>query len=141
MVLVEIDKAKRLLLISAAGHVSSEELKEAASQVRDALLDAGTGVRALTDFRTLESMEASSAVYIAEIMDALANKQVDSVIKIIRDPDKDVGFNILSQFRYTREPPITTVTTLVEALDSLWNGMPGAKSVAEPSLQRAATGA
>ena len=117
MVSVEINGSKRLLVISAAGHVSKEEVKQAAERVRDALHDVAPGLRALADFRGLESMRPSAASYIAEIMDALAEKQVASVIRIIPNPRKDIGLNILSQFRYARELPITTVETLVEALD------------------------
>src|ERR1700758_2129614 len=106
MVLVEIDKSKRLLVLNAAGHVSGEEVKQAANQVRDALRDAGPGVRALTDFRALESMQPSSIAYIAEIMEELAHQRVALVIRIIRDPGDDLPFNILSQFCYSRELPI-----------------------------------
>jgi len=116
---VETDKAKGLLVISVAGHVSEEEVKQAAKQVREALEDVAPGLRALTDFRWLESIRPSAAPHIAEIMDALAEKQVASVIRIIPDPGKDIGMNILSQFHYSRNLPITTVGTLVEALDSL----------------------
>jgi hypothetical protein len=41
------------------------------------------------------------------------------VIRIIPDPGKDIALNILSQFHYARELPVTTVETLVEALDRL----------------------
>src|SRR5207253_465949 len=88
---VETNKAKRLLVISAAGHVSKEEVKHAAEQVREALRDVAPGSRVLTDFRWLESMRPAAAPYIAEIMDALAEKQVASVIRIIPDPGKDIG--------------------------------------------------
>ena len=116
---VETNKAKRLLVISAAGHVSKEEVKHAAEQVREALRDAAPGIRVLTDFRWLESMRPSAAPHIAEIMDALAEKQVASVIRIIPDSGKDIGMNILSHFRCSRELPISTVETLVDALDRL----------------------
>lgn len=119
MVSVETDKSKRLLVVSAAGHVSKEEVRGAAQQVREALQDVAPGLHALTDFRLLESMRPSAAPHIAEIMDALAEKQAASVIRIIPDPGKDVGLNILSQFHYSHELPITTVPTLVEALDRL----------------------
>ena len=39
--------------------------------------------------------------------------------RVVPDPHKDIGLNILSQFHYARELPITTVETLVEALDRL----------------------
>ena len=65
-------------------------------------------------------MGPAAAPYIAEIMDALAEKKVASVIRIIPYPGKDIGMiNILSQFHYSHELPITTVETLVEALDRL----------------------
>jgi hypothetical protein len=117
---VETNKARRLLVVTAAGHVSKEEVKHAAEQVREALRDAAPGMRVLTDFRWLESMRPGAAPHIAEIMDLLAEKQVASVIRIIPDPGKDIGIiNILSQFDYSRALPISTVETLVDALDRL----------------------
>ena len=73
----------------------------------------------MTDFRGLESIRPSAGAYIAEIMDALAEKQVASVIRIIPNRGKDIALNILSEFHYARELPIITVETLVEALDRL----------------------
>ena len=119
MVSVEISESKRLLVFSAAGHVSREEVKQAAEEVRNALQDVAPGLRALTDFRWLDSIRPSAAPHIAEIMELLAEKQVASVIRIIPGTGKNIGLNILSQFHYGRELPITTVETLVEALDRL----------------------
>jgi len=119
MVSVEISESKRLLVFSAAGHVSREEVKQAAEEVRNALQDVAPGLRALTDFRWLDSIRPAAAPHIAEIMELLAEKQVASVIRIIPGPGKNIGLNILSQFHYARELPITTVETLVEALDRL----------------------
>ena len=116
---VEIDRSKRLLVITAAGHISREEVKEAAEQVREKLREVAPGLRALIDFRWLDSIRPSAAPHIAEIMELLAEKQVASVIRIIPGPGKNIGLNILSQFHYARELPITTVETLVEALDRL----------------------
>src|SRR5205809_4355158 len=76
---VETSTSKRLVVISAAGHVSRD----------------------------------------GEIMDALAAKQVASAIRIVPDPGKDIEMNILSQFDYSHELPISTVETLVDALDRL----------------------
>ena len=119
MVSVEISESKRLLVFSAAGHVSREEVKQAAEEVRNALQDVAPGLSALTDFRWLDSIRPSAAPHIAEIMELLAEKQVASVIRIIPGPGKNIGLNILSQFHYAPELPITTVETLVEALDRL----------------------
>jgi anti-anti-sigma regulatory factor len=116
---VEADRSKRLLVISVAGRVTADEVKQAAQQVRDILKDAAPGFRALTDFRWLDSMDSSAAPHIAEIMDALAEKKVGSVVRVIPDPHKDIGLNILSHFHYAPEMRATTFETLADALQSL----------------------
>jgi hypothetical protein len=116
---VEADKSKRLVVISVAGHVTAEDAKAAAQQVRELLKDIAPGFRALTDFRWLESMQTAASPYVAEIMDALARKQVRSVVRVIPDPRKDIGLNILSQFHYGPEIPTVTFETLADAVQSL----------------------
>ena len=116
---VEADKSKRLVIISTVGRVTKEEAKQAAQQVRDILKDFAAGFRVLADFRWLESMDTAAARYVAEIMDALTEKQVALVIRVMPDPHKDIGLNILSQFHYDSKVPIATYETLADALQSL----------------------
>jgi hypothetical protein len=116
---VEIDKSKRLLVISAAGDVTKKEMKDAAKKVRNLLREAETGLHALTDLRWMNSMDPGAAPHIAEIMDALAEKQVASVTRVVPDPHKDIGFNILSKFHYDSNMKIFTFETLADALQSL----------------------
>jgi hypothetical protein len=119
MYAVEADASKRLIVISAAGRVTKEEVKEAARQVREIVKGTEPGFRLLTDFRWLDSMDAAAAPHVAEIMDALAAKQVGSVTRVVPDPHKDIGLNILSQFHYDPKIPIATFETLADALESL----------------------
>src|SRR5216117_4084539 len=116
---VEADKSKRLVVISAAGRVTKEEAKQAAQRVRDILKDFAAGFRVLADFRWLESMDTAAARHVAEIMDTLTEKQVALVIRVMPDPHKDIGLNILSQFHYGPEIQITTFETLADALQSM----------------------
>jgi anti-anti-sigma regulatory factor len=116
---VEADKSKRFVVISAAGKVTKEEAKQAAQRMRDILKDFAPGFRVLTDFRWLQSMDTAAARHVAEIMDVLTEKQVASVIRVMPDPRKDIGLNILSQFHYAPEIQITTFETLADALQSL----------------------
>ena len=116
---VEADKSKRLVIISAVGRVTKEEAKQAAQRVRDILKDFAPGFRVLADFRWLQSMDTAAARHLAEIMDALTEKKVESVIRVMPDPHKDIGLNILSQFHYGPEIQITTFDTLADALQSL----------------------
>ena len=116
---VEIDRSKRLLVISALQRVTAEEAKLVAQRVRELLHDAAPGFRVLADFRWLESMDPAAAPHVARIMDALAEKGVSSVTRVMPDPHKDIGLNILSQFHYGPEIQIATFETLADALQNL----------------------
>ena len=119
MYAVELAQSKRLLVISAAQKVTADEAKLAAQLVRQLLQDVALGFRVLADFRWLDSMDSSAARYIAEIMDAFAEKKVASVTRVMPDPHKDIGLNILSQFHYGPQIQVATFETLADALQSL----------------------
>ncbi|HMF45600.1 MAG TPA: hypothetical protein VKE29_02900 [Candidatus Udaeobacter sp.] len=119
MYAVELDRSKRLLVISAVQRVPAREVKAVAQRVREVLRDVAPGFHVLADFRWLKSMDAKAAVHIAEIMDALAEKDVASVTRVMPDPHKDIGLNILSQFHYGPDVTITTFETLADAVQSI----------------------
>src|SRR5207247_9867995 len=111
MYAVELDRSKRLLVISALQRVTAEEAKLASQRVRELVRDIDPGFRVLADFRWLDSMDSAAARHVAEIMDALAEKGVASVTRVMPDPHKDIGLNILSQFHYRPEIKIATLAT------------------------------
>ena len=119
MYAVELDRSKRLLVISALQRVTAEEAKLASRRVRELVRDIDPGFRVLADFRWLDSMDSAAARHVAEIMDALAEKGVASVTRVIPDPHKDIGLNILSQFHYGPEIQIATFETLADALQTM----------------------
>ena len=119
MYTVELDRSKRLLVISAARRVTAEEVNEVAQRVRELLQDVTPGFRVLVDFRWLESMDSAAAPHLAKIMETLTEKGVASVARVVTDPRKDIGVNILSQFHYGPEIQITTFETLADAVQTL----------------------
>jgi anti-anti-sigma regulatory factor len=119
MYAVELDQSKHLLVISASQRITAEQAKLAAERVREVLQDIAPGFRVLADFRWLDSMDSAAAPHIAEIMDTLAEKGVASVTRVMPDPHKDIGLNILSQFHYGPEIQIATFQTLADALQSM----------------------
>ena len=119
MYAVELDRSKRLLVITSAQRVTDEEVKAIAKSARKLLRDVAPGFHVLADFRLLESMDSAAARHIAEIMDALAEKQVASVTRVMPDPRKDIGLNILSQFHYGPHVTVTTFETLADAIQSI----------------------
>jgi len=91
----------------------------AAQQIREMLRDVAPRFHALADFRWLESMDPAAVRHIAAIMDALAEKNVASVTRVMPDPHKDIGLNILSPFHYGADVTITTFETLADAVQSI----------------------
>lgn len=116
---VETDSAKRFVVISASGHVTGDEVKAAATEVAALVENFAPGFAALTDFRWLTSMDAAGAQYIAKIMDLLAARRVGKVIRVMPDPHKDIGLNILSHFHYGPDVQIATYQKLADALEHL----------------------
>ncbi|MFN2542260.1 MAG: hypothetical protein ABR514_08850 [Chthoniobacterales bacterium] len=116
---VELDPSQRLLVISAAQHVTADEARKTVEELRNLLKDIAPGLRVLADFRWLESMDAAAAQHIAAIMDLLSEKKVVSVARVMPDPHKDIGFNILSQFHYSAEIHVETFERLADAIGAL----------------------
>jgi anti-anti-sigma regulatory factor len=119
MYALELDRSKRLVVISAAQRVTAEEANLAAQRIRELLQDVAPGFHVLADFRWLESMDSAAARHIAKIMDSLAEKEVASVTRVMPDLHKDIGLNILSQFHYGPDVTITTFETLADAVQSI----------------------
>ena len=87
MYAVELDRSKRVLVISGVQRVTAEQAKLAARRVRELLQDVAPGFRVLADYRWLESMDSAAARHVAEIMDTLAEKGVASPATLRRYHD------------------------------------------------------
>ena len=123
MYAVELDQSKRFLVIGAAQRVTAQQVKAVAERVHQLLQGVDPGFRVLVDFRWLDSMEPAAAPHVAKIMEMLTEKGVASVARVMPDPHKDIGLNILSQFHYGPEIPITTYETLADALQGIATNM------------------
>ncbi len=116
---VEADKSRNLFKISYAQHVGPEDTEGVETQAPTLLADLRPGFRLLTDMTELESMDLACVPYIKRMMD-LCNKQgIEMVVRVIPDPRKDIGLNILSLFHYRRGVRLVTCTTLEEAMKTL----------------------
>ena len=115
----EVDKAKNLLKISYAQHVGPEDTERAKEGILALLADVRPGFRLLTDLSALESMDLECVPHIKGVMDQCNKKGVEMVVRVIPDPHKDIGFNILSLFHYGRRVRLVTCDTLAEAMSVL----------------------
>lgn len=122
---LELDLSSRLLVITLVKRVTADEARLAAKQLREKVATVSPGLDVLVDLRWLDSMEGEAARHIGDIMDILAEKKIRSVTRVIPDPHKDIGLNILSQFHYGPEIEIVTFENFAEAVQSLRVGPEG----------------
>jgi hypothetical protein len=119
MFLVETDTTRQLLVLSITGTVTVEEARENVAPIRVRLQEMAPGFVALVDFRWLESMATGAAPFVAEIMDAFAARKVSAVVRVMPDPHRDIGLNILSQFHYGPDVRLMTFETMADAIQAL----------------------
>jgi anti-anti-sigma regulatory factor len=112
---VGIDQAKNLLVIRYRGRVIAAAVKRCAEEVRAALAKMQSGFRLLVDFTELESMDVNCASHIEKIMELCDEKDVSAVVRIIPDPKRDIGLQIMSYFHYSGVVKIITCKNLDDA--------------------------
>ena len=115
MVLVTANKAKQLLVITFAGRVEVDQIREESKDIAALLVEFEPGFRVLADLTPLESMSVDCAPEIAKVMDLCAEKGVKMIVRVIPDPATDIGFNILTRFHYPHSVRSVVCETLVEA--------------------------
>jgi hypothetical protein len=116
---VQADVSRQLLRFSYSPHVDVEDMKRAVQQVTQALLDMQPGFCLLNDLSNLELMEPGCAPYIMEIMELCSARQIDTVVRVIPDPKKDIGFNIMSRFHYRPTVKLRIYENRQDAVESL----------------------
>src|SRR5208283_3260490 len=102
MFLATTNKAKRLLHLSYIGHVRAGEIQRGREESKAMFAELPEGFRVLADFERMESMDAEGVTELGKIMELADRKGVSLVVRVIPDPSKDVGLNILAAFHYRK---------------------------------------
>jgi hypothetical protein len=116
---IEVNDVERVIKISWLGRVDSDEMRRCAEEIGSAASKIPPGFRVLVDMTDLESMDYAGAPYIASIMDLCVSKRVERVVRVIPNPHKDIGLNIMSYFRYGSKIPVTVCENLADAMRRL----------------------
>jgi anti-anti-sigma regulatory factor len=119
MVLVTSNKKQRLLVLNYIQRVVPAELESATGEIETLMAELPSDFRMLVDFSALDSMDPECAIQIGRTMDSIAKHEVGLILRVIPDPSKDIGFNILTIFHYPRQPRIINCSNMAEALQKL----------------------
>jgi hypothetical protein len=119
MFLATVNQPKQLLYLSFIQHVGLKELQRGHEDVVKLLAELPSGFRLLTDLSRLESMDLDCALEIGKEMELFEQKGVGLVVRVIPDPTKDIGMNLLSLFHYRHRPRTVTCRSMAEAAERL----------------------
>ncbi len=77
------------------------------------------GFVVISDLSHLESMDPACALPMGTLMDLCSAGGVSSVVRVIPDPTKDIGFNIIARFHMPAPVRMETHEGLAEAINSV----------------------
>jgi anti-anti-sigma regulatory factor len=128
MILCSADKSGRVLTMSYSGRVGAEEMRRYLGTVQDLVDNLKPDFLLLTDLSNLESMDAACAPVLGAIMDLCSAKGMLTVVRVIPDPAKDIGFDLISHFHHHPQVKTQTHESLAEAIKALlpepWEAAP-----------------
>jgi hypothetical protein len=117
---VTCEPSRRVLRITPSGHVTASEMEAGNRTLKQLLVGKERGLRLLTDLSALDRMDPDCTPHLRSAMDLCNAAGVSRIVRVIPDPRKDIGYNILSLFHYDSRIPINTCETVAEA-DALLN--------------------
>lgn len=118
-VTVETDSERKILRVHFRGRVLPADITAELGRFRDEVKKLGKGFVLVTDLTDLESMDLDCVAPVTRIMDLSFAGGIGKVVRIIPDPAKDIGLNLLSHVHYRGKVPMVTCETKTEAEQEL----------------------
>ena len=112
---VEANVVRNILHARYWGSVTAGHMKAGLQNVEILLPKMQAGFTVLADLSGLESMELDCVPHVTKFMDLCKAQGAAMVVRVIPDPSKDIGFNILSIIHYRGKVKIITCETMAEA--------------------------
>jgi hypothetical protein len=119
MIKVSYDSALNVLILEYQGKHEPEHAEQFFVDIQKVMPKHGKGFRILTDLSGLQSMNPKTKEAIKKAMEFFNAQGVTEIIRVIPDPEKDIGFNIMSHFHYSKDVNIINVKSREEALARL----------------------
>jgi hypothetical protein len=112
---VTVDAPRNIVRLAYFGDIGVEVSHRHEKAISDAIAATRPGFYLLTDLSPLNSMDVGCMPYITRRMEFARSRGIARVVRIIPDPAKDIGFNIMSLFHYPHGVQIITCVNQAEA--------------------------
>ena len=115
MFIIKSDIKRNLLHIQYLGHFDAKQGPAFCACVQKEVSGLRKGFRIISDLSELNTMDISAAPFVEQAMDICNEHGVGMIYRIISNPDKDIGFNIMSSFHYSQDVKILNFKSPEEA--------------------------
>lgn len=115
VLVMRADSAANRFYTQFQGKIVNAALQKEIPEFLRLLATLRPGFSLVTDLTALESMDLGCEQTLAKIMDHCRVHHVALVVRIIPDPRKDIGFNILGRIHYGHDVQIITCETREQA--------------------------
>lgn len=115
MLLITANKSRQLLHVRFIGLVRAQEMADARAELAAEMGRLSPGFHYLVDCSQLESMALDCTPEVGRVMEMVAQAGVGLVVRVIPDPSKDIGLNILGIFHYPEQLKVINCQNLMEA--------------------------
>jgi hypothetical protein len=111
----EVDVGRNLLRTRYTGRPTKSGFESGVALIGAALSQLKPGCTILADWSEIEGMELDCVPYIAEIMELARAHGAAMIVRVLPDPAKDIGINILSAVHLRGSARTVTADNLEEA--------------------------
>lgn len=119
MIACSADETGQILTITYSHAVKAGDVRACLKTIRDDMPQLRPGFVLLSDLTSLDSMDPRCAEGLGEMMELCCAKGMAAVIRVIPDPGKDIGFNLISLFHCPRPVRVYTRENLADAIKCL----------------------
>jgi hypothetical protein len=115
MVKVRYDRKRNIVIVEFEGNVDAEQAKQFFAHLERVRPKPEKDFKLLTDFSLVDTMEFSVKREIEKAMDLFNAQGVTEIIRVIPDPNMDIGFDLMSTAHYSKQIKVHTVRSRREA--------------------------
>lgn len=112
---ISFDSTANLLRIRLRDTIDARNMQACVDEIEKGLHALHPHFKVLTDLSGIQNMDTACIPKVKRMMDLCRTKGVQTVVRVIPNRSKDVGFNILSFFHYPQKVQILTFATVAEA--------------------------
>jgi anti-anti-sigma regulatory factor len=115
MIKVRYDRKYNTVIVEFEGNIDAEQAKQFFADLEKVHPKPDKDFKLLTDFSLVDAMDFSVKGEIEKAMDLFNAQGVTEIIRVIPDPNMDIGFNIMSASHYSKQIKVHTVRSRQEA--------------------------